>query len=89
MRRGDLKRILADAASRTSARDSWSADDQRDPDGPDEAGKNPLPSYGVHVLLAEDNPVNQELGREYFKRMGCPVTVASSGLEAVEQCENG
>ena len=89
VRRSDLKRILADAVSRDPAPDIRPETVQRESASPEETDKTSLPKYGVPVLLAEDNPVNQELGREYFKRMGCPVTIASNGLEAVEKFRTG
>ena len=41
------------------------------------------------VLLAEDNPVNQELGREYLERQGCSVRIAGNGAEAVSLYREG
>ncbi len=38
------------------------------------------PEY--RVLLAEDNPVNQEVGRAMLETLGCRVDVADNGLEA-------
>jgi CheY-like chemotaxis protein len=35
------------------------------------------------VLLAEDNPVNQLVGRGLLTRLGCDVDVAANGQEAV------
>jgi signal transduction histidine kinase/CheY-like chemotaxis protein len=35
------------------------------------------------VLLVEDNVVNQEVAREYFWELGCDLTVAGNGAEAV------
>ncbi len=39
----------------------------------------------VHILLSEDNPVNQMVATEYLERYGCRVTPAGNGLEAVAQ----
>jgi CheY-like chemotaxis protein len=39
---------------------------------------------GVHVLLAEDNKINQMVGVKQLKKMGCVVEVAGNGLEVVE-----
>jgi signal transduction histidine kinase/CheY-like chemotaxis protein/ligand-binding sensor domain-containing protein/HPt (histidine-containing phosphotransfer) domain-containing protein len=38
---------------------------------------------GARVLLAEDNPINQELAQELLRAMGVTVTTASDGVEAV------
>ncbi|HRZ89944.1 MAG TPA: response regulator, partial [Spirochaetia bacterium] len=40
---------------------------------------------GRSVLLAEDHAVNQELFTLLLERLGCRVTVASDGVEAVER----
>jgi CheY-like chemotaxis protein len=39
---------------------------------------------GRRVLLAEDNPVNQTIGRAMLQRLGCVVTVAADGAQALE-----
>ncbi|MEM7466120.1 MAG: response regulator [Pseudomonadota bacterium] len=36
------------------------------------------------VLVAEDNPINQELARSILENMGCRVVVVDNGREAVE-----
>lgn len=38
----------------------------------------------LHILLAEDNPVNQRLASRLIEKRGDRVTVAGNGLEAVE-----
>ncbi|NVN91766.1 MAG: response regulator [Desulfuromonadales bacterium] len=40
--------------------------------------------HALHVLLAEDNPVNQELGRLVLESLNCDVDVVENGREAVE-----
>jgi CheY-like chemotaxis protein/nitrogen-specific signal transduction histidine kinase len=40
------------------------------------------------VLLVEDNVVNQKVARRFLERMGCEVTVAENGLEAVRAFES-
>jgi signal transduction histidine kinase len=43
----------------------------------------------LHVLLAEDNPVNQKLAVLMLEKRGHRVTVAKDGLEALEACQAG
>ncbi|TVY18648.1 Two-component system protein A [Lachnellula arida] len=38
----------------------------------------------IHVLLVEDNVVNQTILAKQLKRAGCTVTIANHGLEALE-----
>ncbi|MEM7699954.1 MAG: ATP-binding protein [Verrucomicrobiota bacterium] len=41
------------------------------------------PSDEIEVLLAEDNPINQKVASLSLKQLGCTVTIASDGEEAV------
>jgi len=43
----------------------------------------------ANVLLVEDTPINQTLATIILTRMGCEVTVANNGLEAVEAFAGG
>lgn len=43
---------------------------------------------GVSILVAEDNPFNQELLLKLFKGYGAHCTVAQTGLEAIEMANN-
>ena len=57
--------------------------------GADEGGVEPLQdskllSFKAHILVVEDNMVNQEVVREMLKLMACHVDVAENGREAVE-----
>ena len=44
---------------------------------------------GRRVLLAEDNPLNQEIACELLKDAGLAVELAANGLEAVDQIRHG
>ena len=46
-----------------------------------------VPHLGMRVLLAEDNPVNQEVAREYLSMFGCDVVTAENGVEAIEKLD--
>jgi CheY-like chemotaxis protein len=39
---------------------------------------------GGHILIAEDNLVNQEVAQGFLQRLGCRVTLAGNGEEALE-----
>ena len=47
------------------------------------------PQRKLHVLLAEDNQVNQLLATRVFKRLGHHVTVVSNGREALSAVQAG
>lgn len=47
-----------------------------------EVAVSPSALGGAYVLLAEDNPVNQELAVAMLRYLGCSVDVANNGLEA-------
>jgi len=43
--------------------------------------------YTGHVLLVEDNVVNQKVAERFLERLGCRVTTVGDGAAAVEACK--
>jgi two-component system, sensor histidine kinase and response regulator len=43
--------------------------------------------FSGHVLLVEDNFVNQKVAVRFLERLGCTVEVASNGAEGVSACQ--
>ena len=49
----------------------------------------PVPELaGARILLAEDNPVNQRVTSQMLSRLGCVVSTANNGQEAVSARQN-
>jgi two-component system, sensor histidine kinase and response regulator len=44
------------------------------------------PRFRGHVLVVEDNLVNQQVTRRFLERLGCEVDIAEHGQRAVEFC---
>jgi two-component system, sensor histidine kinase and response regulator len=42
--------------------------------------------YRGHVLVVEDNPVNQQVAKRFIERLGCEVTLVDNGERAVAVC---
>ncbi len=49
----------------------------------------PASSRRFRILLAEDNPINQEMARNMLQKMGHEVTIAGNGREALEIALDG
>ncbi len=46
--------------------------------------QNAYPSIGAHVLLAEDNLINQDVALNMLENFGCTVKVVSNGIAALD-----
>ncbi len=68
---------LCDAVARTLSKDAPSSNLDVD----NKLGE--LAKFCGHVLIVEDNPVNEEVAREYLTGYGCTIAVARNGVEAV------
>ena len=62
--------------------------DGTEPTGAGPMADPPLTIRPRRVLLAEDNLVNQKLGRRLLEKFGCRVEVAGNGIEAVDMAEH-
>lgn len=50
--------------------------------------KQQLPNLGLHVVVIEDNEINQEVCAQMLVRMGCKVQMCSSAMEGLRRmCE--
>ncbi|WP_379655101.1 ATP-binding protein [Pseudoxanthomonas sp. UC19_8] len=47
------------------------------------------PHFGLQVLVAEDNPINQAILRDQLEQLGCRAVVASDGNEALGYWQQG
>nr|CRH05714.1 putative Histidine kinase with PAS 4 domain, PAS domain, HisKA domain, HATPase c domain, Response regulator receiver domain and Hpt domain [Candidatus Magnetococcus massalia] len=54
-----------------------------------EAIRNRHSLHGQRVLLAEDNPLNQQVAQELLEMVGLKVEIANNGQEAVEMAQDG
>lgn len=50
-------------------------------------GNSPRDLKGLHILVAEDNPVNQMLIQKMLEKFGCEVDLAANGNEAFEHIQ--
>ncbi len=80
IRRSELLQAVAELISRGTATGDTSA-------AAVTPVKAPTPVFNLKVLVAEDNPVNQVIAAEYLANLGCTLTIAENGLQAVAALE--
>jgi len=79
LRQGELYDALADALDLT--RPLGQTMEALEDDAPGEAAAR----FAARVLVAEDNPVNQELATTLLENLGCQVEVVGNGRAAIER----
>jgi len=55
---------------------------------PDETTESEAGLHGLDVLLVEDNPVNLEVGLGMLEKLGCAITTAGNGREALQAMQD-
>lgn len=50
-------------------------------------GEESLGYYNHNIMLVEDNPLNQKIAEAMLVKMGCHVTIAGNGIEAVSESQ--
>ncbi|MES3017198.1 MAG: ATP-binding protein [Bacteroidota bacterium] len=49
--------------------------------------ENDMPLQGIHILVAEDNPMNVLVAQRFLERWGASIDVATNGLEALNKID--
>lgn len=62
---------------------------QEVPDEPVKAAAKMEKLAGAHILMCEDNEINQEVTRLHLERLGCHVEIAEDGQAGLERFEKG
>ncbi|NHQ86442.1 PAS domain-containing protein [Iodobacter sp. HSC-16F04] len=59
------------------------------PDWADSLSADEIERLDLHILVAEDNLINQKVAMMMLQKLGCKVDVANNGLEALNQVQKG
>jgi signal transduction histidine kinase len=62
-------------------------DTRHEPRAHSSSGKSPLGSLTGHVLVAEDNPINQKVVTALLGKLGLKVTLVADGVECLESLQ--
>jgi two-component system sensor histidine kinase/response regulator len=81
-RKADLHQALVEALDERSRVDLISETRSKN-------SSRPRPGVRIRVLLAEDNPVNQQVAVAMLTSLGCVVSTAKDGREALRELEAG
>jgi signal transduction histidine kinase/CheY-like chemotaxis protein len=88
--RGMPTLIVDNNATDNNATDNNATDNNAtDNNATDDNATNRRPSLSLRILLAEDNLVNQRVAMSMLGKMGHRITLATNGLEALEQWRQG
>jgi CheY-like chemotaxis protein len=89
VRRSSVQAVFAALARKERSGGSAQAGAEADATGPGPAGVAPNEGMALHVLVVDDNPVNQIVIQAMLVDLGCTVVQATNGLEALEACRRG
>ncbi len=86
----ELRELLEEASKRLEGGGvGWFGSAMELSSGEIRAGETAQALAGRRILLAEDNPLNQHVALRLLKSMGAVATLATTGLEAVQQAARG
>lgn len=71
----------------TQVFDKSSSGKEQEPELKNEPNENDMPLNGIHILVAEDNPMNVLVAQKFLERWGATIDIATNGLEALEKID--
>ncbi len=61
---------------------------KEEPENMNPTNPSSIEPLGLHILVAEDNPVNQMVATKLLSKLGCTTKVANNGAEAIERLQD-